>query len=290
MTLPIGLLNSRVTCVGRSVQRFLMDGDVVRVGRAPTLEIVLDDPSVSSRHCRLVRRDGCFMLMDDGSASGMLVNGDRVADTQLRVGDVVQIGHTVMVFEHRSEPDVSAEIHPLLAAVYADPANEASRSVYADWLGDRGDPRGAFIQYQLEAERLPVGDRRRLELGAAAQVLLNRYEHAWVTPLPVFVENWRFRRGFIAAVRLDAQAILDTDGFAALRRAHPIRSVSLVELTMTSEVLEELVHSPNLAGVQQVELNWWRGCEPGAVHPGLAERFGCGERPGIYGTERAYFP
>src|SRR5262249_20747125 len=37
----------------------------------------------------------------------------------------------------------------LLAAVYAAPADDAPRAIYADWLQERGDPRGELIALQL---------------------------------------------------------------------------------------------------------------------------------------------
>lgn len=42
-----------------------------------------------------------------------------------------------------------AEGDALLSAVYADPALDAPRLVYADWLGARGDRLGEFIQLQI---------------------------------------------------------------------------------------------------------------------------------------------
>jgi uncharacterized protein (TIGR02996 family) len=37
----------------------------------------------------------------------------------------------------------------LLEAIYASPHDQAAREVYADWLSDRGDPRGELIMLQL---------------------------------------------------------------------------------------------------------------------------------------------
>lgn len=37
----------------------------------------------------------------------------------------------------------------LLEAIYASPHDKSVREVYADWLGDRGDPRGELIMLQL---------------------------------------------------------------------------------------------------------------------------------------------
>ena len=43
----------------------------------------------------------------------------------------------------------------LLGAVLEAPADEAPRLVYADWLEERGDPRGAFLRAEAAASRLP---------------------------------------------------------------------------------------------------------------------------------------
>ena len=51
----------------------------------------------------------------------------------------------------------------LLAAVAADPRDDAPRLVLADWLDEQGEPeRAAFIRVQCAAARLRPGRRRRL--------------------------------------------------------------------------------------------------------------------------------
>lgn len=49
-----------------------------------------------------------------------------------------------------------AEELGFLAAVMADPVAETPRLVYADWLDDRDDPRGAFLRAFVEAARDPA--------------------------------------------------------------------------------------------------------------------------------------
>jgi uncharacterized protein (TIGR02996 family) len=81
----------------------------------------------------------------------------------------------------------------LVAAIYADPDDDAPRHVLADYLSDRGDPRGEFISLQLAHARNDVRIARELELqqahatewlGALAQVL--------------DVRRSRFERGFLS--------------------------------------------------------------------------------------------
>jgi uncharacterized protein (TIGR02996 family) len=48
-----------------------------------------------------------------------------------------------------------------LQAVEADPGDPALRLVFADWLDERGDPRGPFVRLQGELAAMPADDPRR---------------------------------------------------------------------------------------------------------------------------------
>jgi uncharacterized protein (TIGR02996 family) len=43
----------------------------------------------------------------------------------------------------------------LLAAVQADPADYQARAIYADWLEERGDPRGEYLRLDMQLVTLP---------------------------------------------------------------------------------------------------------------------------------------
>jgi len=71
--------------------------DVIVMGRSSETDVVLDDPYASEFHLRLVAQDGGLMLHDLGSTNGTYVNGRRAsAPTQLRQGDTIQVGKTVL--------------------------------------------------------------------------------------------------------------------------------------------------------------------------------------------------
>jgi uncharacterized protein (TIGR02996 family) len=288
MALPVGILECRALVIQGQQQprRFAIDRDIIRVGRGVECEIQIDDLAMGRRHCRLVRTDRRVAVEDDSSPGGTYLNNEgRIGKPEpLRIGDVVHFGarRTSIHFEHRGRPEHGREPHPLLAAICADPRDEAPRIVYADWLADRGDPRGELIHYQVGAEHLPSRDPRRTDLKAQAWALLARHEPAWILPLPRFVEAWRFRHGFLSAVLMEPRAILDTDDLAALRRVHPIRAVGVTGFP-SPELLERLAGSPRLDGITQVELQF------ALDHEALAARFGRGERAGIFGPERRYF-
>lgn len=73
-----------------------VDADaVLRIGRAPDCDLVLDHPSVSRRHAELRREHGAWRVRDLGSKNGTYVDGAPVTDGAdlgangwLRFGDV----------------------------------------------------------------------------------------------------------------------------------------------------------------------------------------------------------
>jgi hypothetical protein len=77
--------------------RFLLDRDVVTVGRHPDSDIFLDDITVSRRHAEFRRERGRFWVHDAGSLNGTYINGERADDRVLSTGDEVQIGKFKLV-------------------------------------------------------------------------------------------------------------------------------------------------------------------------------------------------
>lgn len=83
----------------------LSSGELMLVGRGETCGVVVDDPSASRIHCRLLARDGKVFLTDAGSRWGTFVNGKRVAECELRPGDEITIGETVLRLAAEGTPD-----------------------------------------------------------------------------------------------------------------------------------------------------------------------------------------
>lgn len=78
--------------------RFLLNTDVVTVGRHQKSDIFLDDISVSRRHATFNRSSRGIVVKDLGSLNGTYVNRDLVDECVLRPGDEVQIGKFRLVF------------------------------------------------------------------------------------------------------------------------------------------------------------------------------------------------
>ncbi len=89
---------------------FSLDADVVRIGRAPESDIVVNDVLVSRRP----RRDppscrGQFEVVDLRSHNGTFVNGRRVEQAVLEDLDVIEIGrNSYRLIDNRLEESVDS--------------------------------------------------------------------------------------------------------------------------------------------------------------------------------------
>lgn len=78
---------------GRAVlgRMFWVDQPLL-LGRAGEADVWLDEEGVSRSHARIDPKNGGAQLVDLGSKNGTWVNGARVTEHQLEVGDLIQIG------------------------------------------------------------------------------------------------------------------------------------------------------------------------------------------------------
>ena len=78
--------------------RFLLDHDLVTIGRHPDADLFLDDVTVSRNHAEIHRTEDGLVLHDLGSLNGTYVSGTRVDEHRLVSGDEVQVGRFKLVY------------------------------------------------------------------------------------------------------------------------------------------------------------------------------------------------
>jgi uncharacterized protein (TIGR02996 family) len=135
---------------------------------------------------------------------------------------------------------MKAEAEAFLQRIRAYPDDDAPRLVFADWLDEQGDPRGAFIRVQLAIAQLdaesaggerairPEREKLRDRLVAKEQALREAHEEEWTAPFRRFATSPRFRRGFVEEVNVDAHNFV--------RHAHelfsagPLRHIHLLDI------------------------------------------------------------
>ena len=155
---------------------------------------------------------------------------------------------------------------PLFQAILDAPEDDDPRLVYADWLLERGDERGEFIQIQcalgdrLHGARGLRGRRRKEydmspeELIAREKTLLKKHQRQWLAPFRAFVRTWVWKRGFVESVEADGKTFLD--GAETVFANTPLEHAALT--AMKPPLLERLAQMKALRALRSLHLGQQR--------------------------------
>jgi len=150
-------------------QTFELRGDEVALGRHPSNDLRLTDPSVSRHHCVLRRMDAGWRAADLESRRGTFVNGLPVRERDLAHGDFLVIGESTFLVS--------------LGTNKGEDSGPAGGEVEDSGLAGETEIRLAITDsIYLKKDRLPAALAGLLEIAAAppagsaalAQVLLDR--------------------------------------------------------------------------------------------------------------------
>ncbi|MBI3967191.1 MAG: DUF3662 domain-containing protein [Chloroflexi bacterium] len=83
----------------RKPQRFILEKDVVGLGRGLENDIVIADRRISRQHAEIRRSPQGFLVSDLQSMNGTFVNGRRVGEAPLKNGDEISLGGLALRFE-----------------------------------------------------------------------------------------------------------------------------------------------------------------------------------------------
>ena len=81
---------------------------VLLIGRHPESDVRVDSSLISRRHCCLAVVNNRVLIRDLGSRHGVQLNGVRIEEAEIRLGDEVAIGHLIYRME-QVNPVISAK-------------------------------------------------------------------------------------------------------------------------------------------------------------------------------------
>ncbi|MCX7943203.1 MAG: tetratricopeptide repeat protein [Deltaproteobacteria bacterium] len=90
-------------------QEFVLNKTVMKIGRTEENDIVLDHKSISREHAQIIYENNVFKILDMKSANGVLVNGEQYAKTELKNGDIIELGHLKLKFIDEKSSQVYQE-------------------------------------------------------------------------------------------------------------------------------------------------------------------------------------
>jgi pSer/pThr/pTyr-binding forkhead associated (FHA) protein len=146
---PAGVVAKLIPVAGgRPIEVRLKVPDRVVIGREPDCPVVLDDATISRRHCRLeVDAAGVLRLVDLNSGNGTRINGRQLASGTVNGGDRIGLG--------------SLEFRLELLSGSAEPAAAAAAGNGATWQLAAIDEQGNTTRFVIDGS----GSKRSWILG-----------------------------------------------------------------------------------------------------------------------------
>jgi uncharacterized protein (TIGR02996 family) len=145
---------------------------------------------------------------------------------------------------------LKTEPETFFQAILDQPDDDHLRLIFADWLEERGDPRGEFIRIQHALLDPSLNDDQRYPLLVCERELRCRHEAEWLGPLAEILHGWEFRRGLVEEATLAAAAFLEHA--PALFAAAPVRHIKLLN---ARELMPELGLCPYLGRLTGLDLS-----------------------------------
>lgn len=217
---------------------------VFSIGRLRTNDLQINNSYVSRRHAEIIYQNGEFILRDNNSTGGVIVNGERITTRVLRSGDRFQLGdvHPVtFLFEIQAiSPDSDGLTHTdeeqrttdRLTTVIASPRSRFLNTALLDSAENITD----FTLNRLKA--LNEFSRKMLTAGSI-QSLLECLLDAAMETLPA-------ERGVVllwdaATGTLEKRAVQSRSGGWMFSRASPLRCSPLSRMSPFGALMPRLI-------------------------------------------------
>lgn len=160
-----------ITHQGTVIKEYDLSKENVTVGRKPTNDIVLDDPTVSGTHASFLHMQHTY-VEDMNSTNGIKLNGTKVNKRQLNHGDIVLIGQHEFKFIDDAVQDFEQTV---VIAAPVQQVKEEKKPVTANVVIAAGPKEGESIAL----------NKPYTKLGSASQVavIARRGESYYLMPM-----------------------------------------------------------------------------------------------------------
>jgi pSer/pThr/pTyr-binding forkhead associated (FHA) protein len=83
-------------------KQFIVCNNPTLIGSSPKCEVYLfKDPEIEAFHAAIHRMRDAYEIEDRGTATGTLVNGERITRRRLVSGDEIRIGRTAFTYSEK---------------------------------------------------------------------------------------------------------------------------------------------------------------------------------------------
>jgi len=131
-------------------REFAIEQGEISIGRKVDNTIVLDHPTISSHHCRILHSGDTCVLQDLDSTNGTRVNSRDVKESALRHKDLIQLGTIEFLFD---APELATSGARYTDAGTASFASRRSNNRMFNRLTSRPTPSARFFRKTSSASR-----------------------------------------------------------------------------------------------------------------------------------------
>ena len=89
--------------------RHMLRNGIMTIGRSPQADISIEDARISRIHCIIESIGDTFTIEDKGSTNGTYVDARKVSRATLLPGVSLQLGHSIMKIEYKTEAEIRSE-------------------------------------------------------------------------------------------------------------------------------------------------------------------------------------
>jgi transcriptional regulator with GAF, ATPase, and Fis domain len=199
------------------------------VGRDPSNALAISDPSLSRRHCVILREHDQYKISDLESRNGTVVNGTSVRESFLQHGDQISIGDSAFIFLIREDK----ELESLERVEFQDHPTQATAELRREDV--------LYLRPDLVGKELPPNSRVAQDLNALLKISravheIRDLDHLQEQILRFIFESVPAQRG---AILLSGESPEEFAAvFARHRQPAPEHRV-VVSRTVTRRVMEQ---------------------------------------------------
>ena len=89
--------------------RHKLKSGFITIGRSPEADICIEDDRISRIHCVIERLGQTITIEDKGSTNGTYVDARKISRARLLPGVPLQLGHSIMKIEFKTEAEIRSE-------------------------------------------------------------------------------------------------------------------------------------------------------------------------------------
>lgn len=93
------------------LKTFYLKKDTITIGKLATNDLQINESAVSRNHCKFVQAGKGYKLTDLGSTNGTYINGRRITEKELKVGDNITIGRTMLSYLQVTESESISDVN-----------------------------------------------------------------------------------------------------------------------------------------------------------------------------------